>query len=226
MTACAVAAVWAGGQDDWRMPSSRLARPELTTLEATHLAERRRYTVRRWPLSIVSDVTGTSRAEISRTLLGAWHGGSDPTDVHLSVGLGGPRDSPLSAAGDVVGLQRPEQTGRAVQWVSRILSQFPGCLVTAARDTTGGCVAGARNGARIVAFPDRAPGRILTRTELWGMASFLHSQLVLGQPWQTLRSVVLSTARGRVGPADTACERRRLLVLPLADFTREERLAA
>jgi hypothetical protein len=120
-------------------------------------------------------------------------GHADLVDGHVSVELNaGDSHSPDVAAeqADVLRLggpecaERVEPVARAAALVDRALARYPGCLVAIAPEAAGGCVAGTRDGTRVVAVPVAGSlPRLMTGHERAGFASFLHSQLVLGQCW-------------------------------------------
>lgn len=117
-------------------------------------------------------------------------------DSHVSLEVPGP-GAPLPEAAERADVLLARQGVAASEtaasetaasetaWLGAVLARCPGCLVALAPDaSSGGCVAGARDGRRVVAAPV-AGARRLTGVERAGLASFLHGQLVLGRPWPT-----------------------------------------
>jgi hypothetical protein len=123
-------------------------------------------------------------------------------------------------AADVLRLgspERPGTVGRAAALVDRALIRYPGCLVALVPEAkAGGCVAGTRNGTRVLAVPVAGSPRLMTGPECAGFASFLHSQLVVGQGWTAERgSVVLA-----IQPVRTTTGRRAPLWIRMVSLTR------
>jgi hypothetical protein len=144
---------------------------------------------------------------------------SELVDAHVRVDLGAASDPSTVWAerADVLCVGAPQPAERAAASVDRLLSRFPGCLVALVPDTAGSCVAGARDGTRVVAAPvadaradaDAGAPRGVTRRERAALASFLHGLLVLGRQWGEPGCVIL---------INSGCEIRkplRLRVQPL-----------
>ncbi|MEO3749959.1 hypothetical protein [Streptomyces sp. B6B3] len=141
-------------------------------------------------------------------------------DVHLRVEIDGSgRSSGCAERADVLCLRAPERAiAPAAAAVDRLLHRFPGCLVALVPASPGGCVVGARDGARMAAVPDTRTQRRMTARERASLASFLHGQLVVGRSWRprpgraAARLVLVErTARGPLA----------LRLLPLADALAE-----
>ncbi|ONK15509.1 hypothetical protein [Streptomyces sp. MP131-18] len=176
-------------------PAGAGARPGMT-VELTRSSERLHLWARHWSPPF------TSPPDCGH--------GVGAADVHLSAALDPRYGSRWYETADVLRVDRSQPVGRAAEAVGRALSRYPGCLVAVAREDTGGCVVGARDGTRLRAVPDGAHRPALTAADCCAVASLLHCQLVLGRPWSTLGPVAL-TRNGLL----VAGGALRVLLLPL-----------
>lgn len=189
------------------------------------MTEHRRYIMQRSPLPADTTDSGSRRAWLPWAWPCAGAGWPEPKDVHLNVGSRELSGSPWQASGDVFRLEGAVPFDSAMESVGQALSALPGCLVAATRVSTGGCVAGNRYGTRIAVLPEAQSRRTYTGAEFEGITSFLHSQLVLGVSWQTLKAVTLTVPRS-TGLGKMARAPLHALVVPLEDLERHRRLAA